>query len=132
MLNLAKIIAYLLNDFAQYVELGKNHWVFAQQFCSICRTWQKSLRICSTILLNMWNLAKIIAYLLNDFAQYVELGKNHCVFAQRFCSKCRTWQKSLLMCSTILLKMSNLVKIIVYLLNDFAQYVELGKNRCVV
>jgi hypothetical protein len=45
MLNLAKIVAYLLNDFAQYVELDK----------------------------------KIVAYLLNDFAQYVELGKNRCV-----------------------------------------------------
>jgi hypothetical protein len=31
--------------------------------------------MCSTILLNMFNLAKIIAYLLNDFAQYVELDK---------------------------------------------------------
>jgi hypothetical protein len=90
MLNLAKIIGYLLNNFAQYVELGKNRCVFAQRFCSICGTWQKSLRICSTILLNMLNLTKIIAYVLNDFAQYVQLGENHCVFAQRFCSICRT------------------------------------------
>jgi len=88
MLNLAKIIGYLLNDFAQYVELGKNCCICAQRFCSICRTWQKSLHICSTILLNMLNLAKIVAYVLNDFAQNVELGKNHCVFAQRFCSIC--------------------------------------------